>query len=263
MSGRSSTRTSAVLLALGVGLVGGAGCNKPARPPIKVAAASDLSAAFGEMGKAFEAKTGQKVVFSFGSTGLLAKQISEGAPFDLFAAADASFTDAAVKSGACLDETKALYARGRIVIWTKKGAFDKPLTLADLRQPRFAKVAIANPEHAPYGRAAKEALMNSGAWDDVSKKVVYGENVLQTLQYAQSGNVEAAIIALSLSMLESSAGDVAAIESSLYAPLDQKLVVCKGAGDGRAFAAYVNSDQGRSIMKQFGFLLPGESVTAR
>ena len=274
MLARSSTRTSALAYRSGVALAlvallsAAPACKgKEPRPALKVAAAADLGPAFKEIGEAWEKKSRQKVTFSFGSTGLLAKQISEGAPFDVFAAANVSFVDDVVKSGACFGDSKALYARGRIVVWTKKDAPAPPTTLADLKAPRFVKVAIANPGHAPYGRAAREALTKVGAWDAVSTKVVYGENVQQTLQFAQTGNVEAAIVALSLAMV--SDGNVLPIDPALHAPLDQALVVCKGApggsreGDGRAFTAYVNSDDGRSIMKRFGFLLPGESVVSQ
>jgi len=236
--------------------------------PLKVAAAADLAKAFEDVGKAFETESGARVVFSFGSSGLLAKQIEEGAPFDVFAAANQSFADEAVKSGACVEEGQALYARGRIVIWTKKEIATPPKTLADLKDSRFTKVAIANPEHAPYGRAAKEALRSAGAWESVSKKVVFGENIQQTFQFVQSGNVDVAIVALSLAVT-AEGGQYVPVDPGLHAPLDQKLVVCKGGAreDGkpreqaRAFAAFVNSEEGRGIMKRYGFLLPGESLT--
>lgn len=228
---------------------------------IKVAAAADLAFAFDEVGKAFTKKTGQEVTFSFGSTGQLAKQIAEGAPFDVFAAANVSFVDDVVKAGACDETTKALYARGRIVIWGKAGGpvTDKT-TLADLADPKFVKVAIANPEHAPYGRAAKEALTTAGQWDAVQAKLVYGENIKQTMQFAQTGNAEAAIVALSLAIVEKD-GAYALVDAAQHKPLDQALVVCKGganAAGGKAFAAFVGSPEGREIMKKYGFLLPGE-----
>ncbi|WP_394849287.1 molybdate ABC transporter substrate-binding protein [Pendulispora brunnea] len=234
--------------------------------PLKVAAASDLAKAFEEVGRAYEAKSGKKVVFSFGSSGLLAKQIAEGAPFDVFAAANQAFADEAVRSGACFQEGQAIYARGRIVVWTKKGTVAPPKTLAELKERRFTKIAIANPEHAPYGRAAKEALASIGAWEAVSKKVVYGENIQQTFQFAQSGNADVAIVALSLAM-GAEGGAYVPIDPGLHAPLDQKLVVCKGGSreEGRprkhasGFADYVGSEEGRAIMKRYGFLLPGES----
>ena len=227
---------------------------------IKVAAAADLSRAFTDVGKAFETKTGKKVTFSFGSSGMLAKQVAEGAPFDLFAAASVAYAEDAVKSGRCDGSTKALYARGRIVVWTKKGS-TSVASLADLTDPRFVKIAIANPEHAPYGKAAREALQKAGIWDAVRSKLVFGENVQQTLQFAQTGNADAAIVALSLAL--STEGDTLAIPETDHAPLDQALVVC-GSGAKAAvakdFAAFVASPEGRTIMTTYGFVLPGEAV---
>jgi len=267
MSGRSSPATRGSIL-LGALLLtaacdkpgGGSGTRTPDRP-IRVAAAADLGFAFKDLGAAYEKKTGQKVDFSFGSTGLLAKQIAEGAPFDVFAAANVSFVDEAIKSGQCLADTKERYAQGRIVVWTKDKT-DKPPTLADLGQGRFAKIGVANPEHAPYGRAAREALMATGQWDAVKPKAVYGENVQQTLVYAQTGNADASIVALSLATV--SGGSYSPIDPALHAPLDQALVVCKGGGHAdraRGFVAFVGSPEGRAIMSRYGFLLPGESVT--
>jgi molybdate transport system substrate-binding protein len=229
--------------------------------PIKVAAASDLAFAFKEVGAAFEKKTGKKVTFTFGSTGQLAKQISEGAPYDVFAAANVSFVDEVVKAEACDGATKAMYARGRIVVWTKRGS--APVAaLTDLTDARFVKIAIANPEHAPYGKAAKQALETAGIWDAVKPKIVYGENISQTLQFAQTGNVEAAIAALSLAKAGDD-GEYLVIDEALHKPIDQALVVCKRGVNqavAKEFAAFVNSDEGRAIMKRFGFLLPGESA---
>ena len=227
---------------------------------IKVAAAADLSRAFPDVAKAFEAKTGKKVTFSFGSSGMLAKQVSEGAPFDLFSAANSSYADDAVKSGRCDAATKRLYARGRIVAWTKKGS-PKLVALADLADPRFVKIAIANPEHAPYGKAAREALQKAGIWDQVQAKLVFGENVQQTLQFAQTGNADAAIVALALALATD--GEQLEIPESEHAPLDQALVVCGSgarAAAAKDFAAFLASPEGRTILTKHGFVTPGESV---
>jgi molybdate transport system substrate-binding protein len=167
---------------------------------LTVAAASDLTPAFEELGREFESTTKTKVVFVFGSTGMLTRQIENGAPFDLFAAANVSYIDELDQKGLIIPDSKAIYARGRITLWTTN---ESPLRLqgiADLARPEVQRVAIANPDHAPYGLAAKQALQSAGVWDRVQPKLVYGDNIRQTLQYAQTGNVEVAIVALSLSV---------------------------------------------------------------
>ncbi len=245
-----------------------AACKKgpaAAAPELKVAAAADLAFAFKDLGDAYKKKTGQPVSFSFGSTGLLAKQIAEGAPFDVFAAANVSFADDAIKSGACAAESKALYATGRIAMWTKTGAAP-PKTVADLADPRFTKIAIANPEHAPYGRAAKDAMTKAGVWEKVQPRVVYGENVQQALQFAQSGNVEVAVVALSLAVV-TEGGAYETIPVDAHARIDQALVACNGRGaapseGARAFIAFVGSGEGRAVMRRYGFLLPGEAAAS-
>jgi molybdate transport system substrate-binding protein len=242
------------------------GCSKRAEAPAKplrVAAASDLKVAFGEVANAFEKKTGTVVKASFGSTGLLAKQIQEGGPFDLFAAANVSYVDDVVKAGACDGSAMSMYARGRIVVWTSnKATIQPPASIADLKESRFSKVAIANPEHAPYGKAAEQALERAGVSDAVKLKLVLGENVQQTLQFAQTGNVDAAIVALSLAIVAKD-GVYVAVDESLHKPIDQALVVCKNGGNadaGKQFAEFVSSADGRAIMKTYGFLLPGETL---
>lgn len=249
-----------------VGACGLAGCSKavePAPKPLRIAAAADLSVAFGEVADAFEKKTGVRPKYSFGSTGLLAKQIEQGGPFDVFAAANISFVDDVVTAGACDGATKSLYARGRIVVWTsKKSAVAPPSGITDLKDERFRKVAIANPEHAPYGKAAEQAIEHAGVLGAVKPKLVLGENVQQTLQFAQTGNVEAAIVALSLAIVTKE-GAYVLVDESLHAPIDQAMVVCKNGGSadlGRQFTDFVGGREGRAIMKRFGFLLPGETV---
>ena len=226
---------------------------------VNVAAASDLARAFEELGKAFQARTGIEPTFTFGSTGLLAKQIEQGAPFDVFAAANVSFVDQVVKAGACDGATQALYARGRIVVWST-GAV--PAKLEDLADPAYQTIAIANPEHAPYGRAAQQALEKVGIWDQVKGRIVNGENVQQAMQYARSGNADVSIIALSLAVV-ADGGSSLPIDTALYEPLDQALVECGTAAPARAaakqFAAFVGSPEGREIMNRYGFLLPGET----
>ena len=261
-----TSRPSAALafsLAVAAGLVACRRAPSPAseRAPVRVAAAADLSSAFGELGRAFERDTGQPVVFSFGSTGLLAKQLREGAPFDLFAAASASFVDDVVAAGACDGSTKVAYARGRIALWSKRGGVAPPASLADVAAPRFKRVAIANPEHAPYGQAAREALVRAGVWAAVEPRLVLGENVRQALQLAETGNVEVAVVALSL-VATDAVNPSLVVDEALHGPIDQALAVCnrgKRRDGGEAFGRYVTSEPGRAVMRRYGFLLPGET----
>jgi molybdate transport system substrate-binding protein len=288
MSGRSSPRSSARALAAVVAIAamaaiagiaavvggcdsgrnGGAGSGTGTGTgrkgaPLRVAGAADLALAFKEVGEAFEKSSGKSVEFSFGSTGLLAKQLVEGAPYDVFAAANVSYIDDVVRANACDGATKSLYARGRIVMWSTDKALI-PSSLEGLRNPKLAKIAIANPDHAPYGLAAQQAMTKTGVWADVKPRAVYGENVQQTMMFAQSGNADVAIVALSLAI--ASGGSYVPIDPELHAPLDQAMVVCKGGAAGgkpneaRAFVEFVASDAGHAIMRKYGFLLPGEAV---
>lgn len=247
------SRRSLLLLALVLALTG---CrSKRAGRQVTVAAASDLAIAFEEVGRAFQKKTGIKPVFRFGSSGLLATQVKELAPFDVYASANVSFVDQVVASGACLADTQRNYALGRIVVWS---ASQRITSLADLAEPRFAKLSISHPDHAPYGKAAREALEAAGVWDQVKGRMVYGENVRQTMQWAQTGDVDASIVALSLATV-TTGGNLFPIDARMHQPLVQALVVCKHGGateQGRAFADFVSSPEGVAIMRHYGFALP-------
>lgn len=238
-------------------------------PVVLVAAASDLSEVFAEIGKAFEAEHGEasgKVSFTFAASGVIAKQLKEGAPFDLFAAANSSFVDDAVAAGACDGATKALYARGHLALWTKRGGrVSAPRHLSDLADARFAHVAIANPATAPYGAAAKEALTAAGLWSSVAPRIVLGENIRQTFALVDSGNADVAIVARSLA-IGAAGGSFVDIDDSLYAPLDQALAVCtrgRNAAGAGAFARYVLSAKGQQILQRFGFTEPAATSVLR
>jgi molybdate transport system substrate-binding protein len=226
---------------------------------LTVSAAADLTPAFEEIGKIFERETGVKVTFNFGSTGQLTQQIESGAPVDLFAAANVSFIEELEKKNLILPDTKALYGQGRITIWTRS---DSPLRIErveDLARADVRRIAIANPEHAPYGVAAREALQSAGVWQAVQTKLVFGENVAQTLQYAETGNVDAAIVALSISI--GSGGRWTLAPQDSHRPLNQALAVVRGTrheAEARRFAAFINSPPGRAVMRKYGFVLPGE-----
>ena len=135
------------------------------------------------------------------------------------------------------------------------------LTPSALSDARFKHIAIANPEHAPYGKAAREALTRAGVWDRIARRVVYGENVQQTFELAQSGNADVAIVGLSLA-IGSDKGTWAMVDESLYAAIDQALVVCKhgtNAAGARRLKAFIEAPAGRAILRKFGFLMPGEA----
>lgn len=261
MSARSSLAIS-LLLVVACSKSGGTGDQAKKNEPLRIAAASDLSIAFPEVGRAFEAQTGKHVEIVFGSSGLLSKQIREGAPIDVFAAANTQYVDDVVKTGTCLADTKHVYARGHLVVWAKDEQH-LPAKIEDLADPKYAKVAIANPEHAPYGKAAKQALEKSGAWKAAEPRAVLGENVQQTLMFARSGNADVALVGLSIAI--TTPGKYFEVDPSLYEPLDQAMVVCKGPNGGKTneakqFVDFVGSDAGRAIMRKYGFLLPGESL---
>lgn len=235
---------------------------QPQAQTLVVAAASDLTKAFEELGKEYQRTTNQQVTFSFGSTGLLAKQIEQGAPMDLFAAANVEFIDKLAEKGLIIADTKALYARGRVTIWRKADSPIEINKIEDLTNPQIKRIAIANPEHAPYGVAAKEAMQKAGVWGKVSEKIVYGENISQTFQFAQTGNADVALVSLSLSI--GSDGKWLVVPQELHKPVDQALAVIKSSKqpeNARKFAAYVNSPEGRIIMRKYGFTLPGEEET--
>jgi molybdate transport system substrate-binding protein len=227
------------------------------RLQITVAAASDLTAGFEEIGREFEATQNIKVVFVFGSTGMLTRQIENGAPMDLFAAANVAYVNQLEQKGLIVPDTKAIYARGRITLWTTADSPLKVETVSDLTRPEIKRVAIANPDHAPYGLAAKQALESAGVWESVKPKLVYGDNIRQTLQYAETGNVDVSIVALSLS--QQSKGRWTLVPEQLHQPIDQGLAVIKSTHNeqaARAFASFVTGPRGKEILGKYGFAFP-------
>jgi len=248
------------LLVLALILAGGPGVlAQPASPAITVYAASDLDMAFREIKPLFEKATGARVILVMGSTGNLAKQIEHGAPADVFFAANESFIDDLQAAGAVIPPTRALYAQGRLVLATPTKSAVAIRELTDLLKPEVRRVAIANPAHAPYGRAAQEALESMGVWERVKPKLVYGENIRHALQFIETGAVEAGIVALSVAGVP----DVryVPIDPKLHKPLNQVAAVVKRSTRpelGLAFIQFLNGPEGRPIMKRYGFLLPGE-----
>jgi molybdate transport system substrate-binding protein len=246
------------LLTLAAACSSGKQQDKGAGTPVtvRVAAASDLARAFTDVGAEFEKQTGIKTLFDFGSSGLLAKQIEQGAPFQLYAAANKAFAEQVVKAGKCDASTLALYSRGRVVVWGKNGT---PAKLEELSDPKYKRIALANPDHAPYGKAAKQALEKAGIYDAVKDRLVLAENVQQSMTYAKEGSVDVAFIALALVVSADIKGYLP-IELDLHEPLEQTLVVCgkgKESDAARELAKFIVGDKGRAIMERFGFSTTG------
>ncbi|WP_263971222.1 molybdate ABC transporter substrate-binding protein [Leptolyngbya sp. PCC 6406] len=226
---------------------------------LTVSAAADLNYVFPEIGKLWAQETGHTVMFNLGSTGQLAQQIERGAPVDLFAAANKKFVEDLDAKGLVLSETKALYGVGRLTLWQREDSVLAINDIKDLTKPEVKRVAIANPDHAPYGVAAREALQSAGIWDELQPKLILGENIKQTQQYAETGNVDVAIAALSISVEKP--GKWMLLPAELHNPLEQMLAVPKSAShpeEAQQFAAFINGEKGRPLMQKYGFVLPGE-----
>lgn len=233
----------------------GADGNAPA-----VAAAADLKFALPEIAQAFERESGRKLRLSFGSSGMFAQQIIQGAPFEVFFSADEHYVEMLQKAGRGEDRGR-LYALGRIALFIPQGSpvqADRDLRdlAAAARDGRLKRLAIANPEHAPYGRAAREALQHIGIWETLGDKLVLGENAAQAAQFAASGSAQAGIIPLSLARAAdlASRGAFVTLPESWHAPLRQRMVLVQGAGDtARRFFAFMQTPAARAILDRHGF----------
>ena len=231
------------------------GCSNSAveEKVITVAAASDLYQSFTEIGELFTKETDIEVVFTFASTGMLAKQIEEGAPFDLFAAAHESYIDDLIGKKAILEETKRNYALGQIAFMTT-GDGNNEMDEQYLQTDHVKTIAIANPEHAPYGMAAKQALETWEIWDKVSTKIVYAENIRQAYQFVESGNADVGIV--SVSFLVNSDFNYTIIDSEDYEPITQAFGITTQTDNkenSQKFADFIMSDKGQAILEKYGF----------
>ncbi len=230
----------------------------------KIAAASDLKFAFDELKPLFEKQHPEhKLELIMGSSGKFTQQIENGAPFDMFFSADVSMPRKLVESGKAIAPVTT-YAFGRVVLWSAKVDATK-LTLDDLPKAEFRKVAIAAPDHAPYGARAKEALQHAKVWDQVEGKMVYGENISHTAQLIDTQAADIGIIALSLAVNDKlkSKGGYYLIPEDFHQPLEQAYAVTKHGENNKAahaFAEFMRSEEARRVMRHYGFLLPGEKV---
>lgn len=235
-------------------------------PPV-IAAAADLQFALAEVAQAFTQATGHEVKLATGSSGNFAQQIRQGAPFQLFLSADEQYVLDLARDGLTRDEG-VLYAVGRIALIVPKGSpLEVDGTLEDLRRAtgdgRLTHLAIANPEHAPYGKRAEEALRHVGVWDALQGKLVLGENVAQAAQLATSGSSQGGIIAYSLAISPKlkDVGSYALIPAEWHEPLQQRMVLLKGAGQvAEQFYDYMQAPEARAVLRRFGFVLPGEQT---
>ena len=243
-------------------LAGNAFC----QPGPTIAAASDLKFALDDIAREFQAATGKPVRITYGSSGNFFRQIAQDAPFEMFLSADEDFVFKLADQGLTVDRG-ALYATGRIVVFVPSGS---PVTpderLVDLaravRDGRVVKFAIANPEHAPYGRAAMQALQKVGVWGAIEPRLVLGENVSQAAQFATSGSTQGGIFAYSLALapVVADKGKFVLIPEDLHDPLRQRMVLTRKATPvAREFYQYLQQPAARTVFRRYGFVLPGEA----
>ena len=259
---RSPSRFCSRLLRLGViALLCLSAISISAGQELRVAAAADLQFAMKDLGASYQVKTKQSVSVTYGSSGNFFTQIQNGAPFDLFFSADISYPQKLVDAGLAERQTLYTYAFGRLALWALP---EEHLHLAEkglsaLLDPKVQKIAIANPEHAPYGKAAVAALQKTGIYDQVKAKFVFGENISQAAQFAQSGNAQVGIIALSLAISPAmQQGDRWLVPADLHPALEQAAVVTSASTNKSAasfFLDFVKSAQGKEILAKYGFTM--------
>jgi molybdate transport system substrate-binding protein len=236
---------------------------------LAVAAASDLQSVFPTLAERFERDTGHAVKVTFGSSGNFFAQIQNGAPFDLFFSADIEYPRQLVAGGQAEAGTLHEYAVGQLVLWTRQSTgIDVRSGLPVVNDPRVKHIAIANPEHAPYGRAAVSALQHEKLYDGVRAKLVLGENISQAAEFAQSGNAEVGILALSLALAPAlrDSGAYAVIPSSFYPPIEQAAVVVSTSHNkdlARQFIAFLERPDVARLMQDSGFHAPEPVTTPR
>ena len=230
---------------------------------ITIAAASDLNFAFKEVVAEYEKTTGDHVKLTLGSSGNFYAQIQNGAPFDLYFSADIGYPKKLEEAGLTVPGSLYRYAVGRIVLWAGTASrLDVSKGFDVLRDPGIKKIAIANPKHAPYGRAAVAAMESSRVYESVKEKLILGENISQAAQFIESGACDIGIIALSLAMAPAmnGKGSYWEVPAEAYPPLEQGAVIVKQSKHqeaARRFLEFLKGSQGQDIMRRYGFMLPG------
>jgi molybdate transport system substrate-binding protein len=244
----------------------GAAETKKGAKEITVAAAADLSTALQELAAAYEKQARVKVKLSFGASGMLSQQIQNGAPFDVFFSADMDYPRQLISRGDAEAASLYRYAVGRLVLWVPA---DSPLDVEHrgmnvLADPQVKKIALANPQHAPYGRAAVAALKHVGLYEQVSDRLVMGENVSQAAQFVESGNAQVGFVALAHAIAPAmqGKGKYWQIPVEAYPALDQGVVVLSHSRhkkEAAAFVAYVKTKAAAAVLQKYGFVLPGQN----
>jgi molybdate transport system substrate-binding protein len=226
---------------------------------LRIAAAADLNSVLPSLVQQFEKETGARVVVSYGSSGNFYQQLLNGAPFDVFLSADVQYPKKLEEQGRTVPGTLSQYATGKIVLWARNDSGIEVATgLKVLGDPAVKHIAIGNPEHAPYGRAAVAALKSEHIYEKVAARLVMGENISQAAQFAQTGNAEVGIIAMSLALTPSlkSSGGFFVIPQNEYPPIAQGAVVMKSskhADVARRFLEFLGRPASQELLKQFGF----------
>ena len=231
---------------------------------MRIAAAADLRYALDELTPVFLKKEpGVTLTVSYGSSGTFFAQLLNRAPFDVFLSADVTYPRQLAERGLTLPDSEFIYAIGRLALWVPASSpLDVTrLGMRALAEPAVAHVSIANPEHAPYGRAAEAAMRSSGVYDVARPKLVYGENVSQALQFVQSGSADVGIVALSLALAPAVGGRFWEVPASDYPRMEQGGAILQWASNpeaARALRSFLLGDEARAILKRYGFSLPDE-----
>jgi len=228
-----------------------------------VAAAADLSSALKDIADSYEKKTGVKVRLSFGASGALTQQIQNGAPFDIFFSADMDYPRQLIASGDADPNSLYQYATGKLVLWVPSDSLldVEHLGMGVLLEPSVKKIAIANPQHAPYGRAAVAALKHAGLYDRVADRLVVGENVSQAAQFVESGNAQAGFVALAHASAPSMRGQGKywQIPADYYPTLAQGVVILSRSQhkkEAAGFLSYIKTKEMADVLRKYGFAPP-------
>lgn len=231
---------------------------------ISVAAAADLQFAMQDVAARFEKETGEKVTISYGSSGNFYQQLQNGAPFDVFFSADLGYAKKLEAAGLTQPGSYYEYAQGKIVIWTREQSkVDLSAGMKALLAPSVTKIAIANPQHAPYGRAAVDAMQKAGVYEKVKDKLVLGENISQTASFVVSGSADVGIVALSLALSPNmkDTGRYVEVPTSTYQPIKQACVILKSSKNKEValrFLSFVKSPATAEILERYGFGVPSQ-----